>query len=72
MFIASGGTDRSIDGLNQRLSDCLDYCGGKYLDLFVLEYVCPDELDVKSMMKPGLELAAAIKHVRESWVENKK
>ncbi|CAM9324700.1 unnamed protein product, partial [Heterosigma akashiwo] len=66
IFVASGGTDRSIAGLDQRLSDCLDYCGGKYLDAFILEYVCPYELD-DEIMYPGPELAASLKHTQE-WV----
>lgn len=70
--MASGGTDRSCDGLDQRLSVCLEYCGGEYLDTFMLEYIVPDELDDdgrSSSMKPGPELAAALKHTQQ-WVEN--
>lgn len=44
VFVASGGTDRSPTALNQRLMDALQHCGGEYLDLFVVEYVCPEEL----------------------------
>jgi len=42
--LASGGTDFSTRGMEDRLSDALAYSGGDYLDLFVLEYVCPGEL----------------------------
>ena len=43
-IIAGVCTDRSEDGLDKRLSDCLKFCGGKYLDLFILEYVLPEEM----------------------------
>jgi diketogulonate reductase-like aldo/keto reductase len=72
IFVVSGGTDRSIDALDQRLSDCLKYCGEKYLDMFILEYVLPYELDAigdSSSLKPGPELASALKHTR-TWLEN--
>ena len=39
IYVASGGTDRSYAGLDQRLGSCLEHCGGEYLDLFILEYV---------------------------------
>lgn len=44
LFVASGGTDREIEELDQRLADALEYCGGDYLDCFILEYICPDEM----------------------------
>lgn len=81
LFIAGGGTDRSADQLDQRLSDCLEYSGGTYLDCFVLEYVCPEELAVDAAtpwnpdpmmrLQPHPDLAAAISHVR-SWVDEGK
>jgi aryl-alcohol dehydrogenase-like predicted oxidoreductase len=45
LFLASGGTDRSESGMEQRLSDALAYSGEEYLDMFVLEYVSPDEVE---------------------------
>ena len=44
VFIASGGSEYSISEIDQRLENALQYCGGDYLDAFVLEYICPDEL----------------------------
>lgn len=61
MFIASGGTDRSISSLNTRLDDALAHSGGEYLDAFVIEYVCPYELTPDNQM--GEELERAIEHV---------
>jgi len=81
LFIAGGGTDRSAHQLDQRLSDCLEYSGGTYLDCFVLEYVCPEELAVDAAapwnpdpmmrLQPHPDLAAAIEHVRR-WVDEGK
>ncbi len=66
LFLVSGGTDRSPRGMEQRLSDALAYSGGKYLDMFVLEYICPYETedDPQSMLD-------AISQAR-SWVESGK
>lgn len=69
IFFASGGTERSPAALDQRLNDALAFCGGDYLDGFVLEYVCPDELDSDTQL--GKELQNAINHVR-SYVKEKK
>lgn len=44
LFFASGGTDRSMEEIDERLKDALVHCGGDYMDAFVLEYVCPYEL----------------------------
>ena len=56
IFIASGGTDRSHSGMERRLQDALAYCGGKYLDMFVLEYVCHgEEDDVKQAIEQAVE-----------------
>ena len=44
LFIASGGTERSNQEMEERLNDALEKCGGDYLDLFILEYICPYEL----------------------------
>ena len=78
LFIAGGGTDRSPAELDKRLDDCLEYSGGKYLDCFVLEYVCPEELAVDVLapwnpdpikrLMPHPDLEAAISHVR-GWIE---
>ncbi|GFH61320.1 hypothetical protein CTEN210_17796 [Chaetoceros tenuissimus] len=67
IFVAGGGTSRFIASLDQRLADCLEYCGNEYLDLFILEYVLPDEienLDNNDYPKAdiGTELLNAIKH----------
>ena len=78
VFIASGSSDRTPAALDQRLEDALVYSGGDYLDAFVLEYVCPEELTVavattatticippdNSQNILGPELEAAIQHVR--------
>jgi len=81
MFIAGGGTERTPDSLDQRLSDCLEYSGGKYLDCFVLEYVCPEELAVDVLapwnpdpikrLMPHPDLVAALSHVR-GWIDEGK
>ena len=81
IFIAGGGTDRTPAGLDQRLDDCLEYSGGAYLDCFVLEYVCPEELavdvlapwnpDPTKRLMPHPDLMAAISHVRR-WVDEGK
>lgn len=62
MFIASGGTEFSSKALDERLNDALAHSGGEYLDAFVLEYVCPDEL-VSDNKQIGRELSQAIEHV---------
>jgi hypothetical protein len=74
VYVASGGTDRDPASLDQRLSDALDKCGGGYLDAFVLEYVCPEELavgvydpDPLQRLEPGPDLEGALDHVRD-WV----
>jgi len=64
LFFASGGTDRSIDELDQRLEDALVHCGGDYLDAFVLEYVCPYEL-TSDKQQIDTELRLAIEHVHK-------
>jgi len=61
VFIASGGTDRSLSSLDKRLEDARRH-SGSYLDCFVLEYVCPDELDGDG--KLGRELQDAIRHAQ--------
>lgn len=67
LYLASGGTDRSERGMEQRLSDALAYSGREYLDMFVLEYVCPDETenDPESMKRT---LARARSWVNEGRV----
>lgn len=42
--MASGGTERSRSAMEARLNDAVEKAGGNYLDLFLLEYVCPNEL----------------------------
>lgn len=69
IFFASGGTERSPDALDQRLNDALAFCGGEYIDGFVLEYVCPDELDSETQL--GKELQIAIDQVHSYVRENK-
>ncbi len=69
IFFASGGTERSPAALDQRLNDALAFCGGEYIDGFVLEYVCPDEWDSETQL--GKELQVAIDHVRSYVRENK-
>ena len=69
MFMVSGGTERYPAALDKRLDDALAFCGGEYLDGFVLEYVCPEELD--SDTKLGNELQTAIEHVY-SYVRDKR
>jgi len=81
MFIAGGGADRTAAELDQRLDDCLEYSGGKYLDCFVLEYVCPEELAVDvtapwnpdpiQRLMPHPDLMEAISHVR-GWIDEGK
>lgn len=68
VFIASGGTDRTLSSLDERLEDALKH-SGSYLDCFVLEYVCPDELDGEG--KLGRELQDAIRHA-QTFVEQEK
>ncbi len=74
IFVAGGGTDRSLKSLDKRLSDCLQYCGGEYLDMFIIEYVLPEELDGDiendpiEKIKPGLKLQVALDHVQR-WVK---
>lgn len=60
MFFASGGTDRDLKSIDNRLEDALAHCGGEYLDAFVLEYVCPYELDGDRI---GSELQEAIDYL---------
>mmetsp|Transcript_8142 Transcript_8142/g.11841 ORF Transcript_8142/g.11841 Transcript_8142/m.11841 type:complete len:330 (-) Transcript_8142:121-1110(-) len=74
LFVASGGHDISTNGLDQRLSDCLEYCGKEYLDLFILEYILPNELEDEvgghsSSLKPGPKLVSALKHT-QTWLKN--
>ncbi|KAK1746981.1 putative glucosidase 2 beta subunit-like protein [Skeletonema marinoi] len=69
IFFASGGTERSPAALDQRLDDALAFCGGEYLDGFVLEYVCQDELDSDTQL--GKELQNAIDHVQSYVRENR-
>lgn len=79
IFVAGGGTSRSIESLDQRLSDCLEYCGNEYLDLFILEYVLHDEMDMIESNKHndclkaklGKELLDAIMHCRQ-WIKDGK
>ena len=76
IFVAGGGTSRSIASLDQRLADCLEYCDNEYLDLFILEYVLPDEMETAeendySKAKVGTELLNAIKNCRQ-WVKDGK
>ena len=79
IFVACGGTDRSPAALDQRLKDALQYCDGKYLDMFVLEYICPEELSVSvddekfqkdptQRLVAGNDLQAAIDYIRENWI----
>lgn len=63
LFLVSGGTDRSKTGMEQRLLDALEYSGKKYLDMFVLEYVCSYEDEN--------EILDAISIAR-SWIESGK
>ena len=82
VFIASGGSDRSISGIDKRVRDALQY-SGEYLDAFVLEYVCPEELTMelndKSLTlqqrvlqtKLGSELKDAILHLRSLQADGK-
>ena len=37
IFVASGGADRNQKAMQQRLEDAVARCGGKYLDMFILE-----------------------------------
>jgi len=66
IFVASGGTDRSEKAMDQRLTDALEYSGGHYLDMFVLEYVCPYEIGSNGICTDSL--ARAIEKAR-SWVD---
>lgn len=68
VFIASGGCDRCSASLDTRLEDALKH-SGSYLDCFVLEYVCPDELGGGG--KLGRELQDAIRHA-QTFVEQGK
>lgn len=65
LFVASGGTERSNQAMEQRLQEALTKCGGDYLDLFILEYVCPYELDKDGA---NAEVQAAIEQANE-WKE---
>ena len=69
MFLVSGGTERSPTALDQRLDDALAFCGGEYLDGFVLEYVCPEELDSEHQL--GKELQEALARVHSYVRENR-
>ncbi|KAL7552310.1 hypothetical protein ACHAWF_015552 [Thalassiosira exigua] len=69
MFIASGGSERSHEELDQRLRDALAFSGGDYLDGFVLEYVCPYELTPDNQMDS--EMAKSIEHVHKMKDEGK-
>jgi aryl-alcohol dehydrogenase-like predicted oxidoreductase len=85
VFIASGGSDHSIADIDQRVQDALKYSGGNYLDAFVLEYVCPEELikpsnDKSEILTPqavieqtklGTELKAAIVHLQSLVAKGK-
>lgn len=84
VFIASGGSERSIPDINQRVQDTLKYSGGAYLDAFVLEYVCPQELEHHNALEStstlhnkitqttlGVDLEAAIIHLRSLAEEGK-
>lgn len=62
LFVASGGTARSSFDMEQRLQDALDKCGGDYLDLFILEYISPYELEGNVASS---ELRSAIKQANE-------
>lgn len=68
-FASSGGTGRSLSALDVRLADALRHVDSgdgesAYLDMFVLEYVCPEEMDGDG---PGPALRKALRHVR-SWI----
>jgi hypothetical protein len=67
LFVASGGTERSHDAMEERLQDGLEKCGGDYLDLFVLEYVCPYELvdNKDDSPTPSPKLQAAVDQANE-------
>mmetsp|Transcript_9892 Transcript_9892/g.19220 ORF Transcript_9892/g.19220 Transcript_9892/m.19220 type:complete len:484 (-) Transcript_9892:34-1485(-) len=82
VFIASGSSDRTPSALDKRLEDALLYSGGDYLDAFVLEYVCPEEIIITEKegrtnkinvtdAKLGPELERAIQHVRLYVAEGK-
>eukprot|EP00534_Pseudo-nitzschia_fraudulenta_P008052 CAMPEP_0201149360 /NCGR_PEP_ID=MMETSP0851-20130426/10667_1 /ASSEMBLY_ACC=CAM_ASM_000631 /TAXON_ID=183588 /ORGANISM="Pseudo-nitzschia fraudulenta, Strain WWA7" /LENGTH=372 /DNA_ID=CAMNT_0047425737 /DNA_START=193 /DNA_END=1311 /DNA_ORIENTATION=+ len=64
VFLASGGTDRSDAGMDERLSDALGHSGREYLDLFVLEYVQPGEVGDAGFLR-------ALQRAR-SWVRDGK
>jgi len=77
LFVASGGHDLTISGLDQRLDDCLKYCGGDYLDLFVLEYILPSELiplndKDDGSFEPGPKLVSALQHITQTWLKQQK
>jgi hypothetical protein len=75
LFLASGGTDRSPEGMEERLSDALQHSGGEYLDMFVLEYVCPDEPreEIQSALATALEWirAGKVRYVAASTHSHK-
>ena len=71
LFIASGGTDRTQSGMERRLVDALARCGGSYLNMFVLEYVLPEEISEMGSGDGdavGPDLARAVEIAR-SWVD---
>lgn len=71
MFVISGGADRSFDAMEKRLKDSLARCGDDYLDMFILEYVCPYDLEEKDgnmIVDPDSELGYAIRQAQE-WKE---
>lgn len=71
VFIASGGTDRSEKEMEQRLSDALSYSGNEYLDLFVLEYICPNEIktDDDNLLCHSSSLYKALQ-IADEWKNN--
>jgi aryl-alcohol dehydrogenase-like predicted oxidoreductase len=64
VFLFSGGSEFSIEELDDRLNNALVHSDGEYLDAFVLEYICPYELS-SDKQQIGSDLEQAIAHLHE-------
>jgi len=53
--------------MEKRLADALVYSGGEFLDMFVLEYVCPEETQIVTG-EATTEIRRALQ-IAQSWVE---
>ena len=65
VFLFSGGSEFSIEELDDRLDDALVHSDGEYLDAFVLEYICPYIRITSDKQQIGSDLEQAIAHLHE-------